>query len=191
MAESGHEVLGSTAVSDEGHLLSELKALAGSPGFIYTLAYAAANTFIREEGSSSHERISVKELTLIAGLLAIQPISTTYIPDEETLTAQMTDLYVLVKKLHDVVAQPMIDGTVSRITARLSAKATQSSVSLDPLIPFLASPPTIKTPPLPCGHLDVLVRRIFGVVTDRLGGSPWEGAFPWLEMCPKIPGGLP
>ena len=133
MAESGHEVLGSTAASDEGHLLSELKALAGSPGFIYTLAHAAAaNTFIREEGSSSHERISVKELTLIAGLLAIQPISTTYIPDEETLTAQMTDLYVLLKKLHDVVAQPLNDGTMSRITAGLSAKATQSSVSLDP-----------------------------------------------------------
>ncbi len=133
MSVSGNEVLGSTAAPDEEHVLSELKALAGSPGFVYTLAHAvAANTFIREEGSSSHQRLSVKELTLIAGLLASQPIPTTYMPDDETLTAQMTDLYVLLKKLHDVVAQPMNDGTMSRTTAGLSAKAKQSSVSLDP-----------------------------------------------------------
>ena len=131
MAENGSEVSGSTVASDEDHVLSELRALAGSPGFIYTLAHAsAANTFIREGGSSSHERLSVKELTLLAGLLAIQPIATKHIPDEEALTAQMTHLYALLKELHNVVAQPMNDGTMSRITAALSAKATQSSVSL-------------------------------------------------------------
>lgn len=133
MAESGHEERGHTAASEERHVLSELKALARLPGFVYTLAHAAAaNTFIREAGSSSHERLNVKELTLMEGLLAIQPISTTYIPDEETLTAQMTLLYGLLKKLHDVVAQPMVDGAMSRITAGLSAKATQSSVPIDP-----------------------------------------------------------
>ena len=131
MAESGHEELGFTAASAEDHVLSELKTLACSPGFIYTLAHAAAaNTFIREEGSSSHERLSVKELTLVAGLLAIQPISTTYMPDEEVLTAQITHLYALLKKLHDVVAQPMAEGTESRAKAMLSTNATQTDMAI-------------------------------------------------------------
>ena len=131
MAESGQEELGSTVASAEDHVLSKLKTLACSPGFIYTLAHVAAvNTFIGDERNSSHERLSVKELTLVAGLLAIQPISTSYIPDEKALTAQITHLHALLSKLHDVAAHPMAEGTESRAKAMLSTNATQTDMAI-------------------------------------------------------------
>ncbi len=125
--DGGNKQLGTTVVYAEAHVLSELQALTSSPGFIYSFAHAAAaNTLIRGKGSSPQERLSVKELTLVAGLLAVQPISATDIPDEEALIAHMD---TLLKKLHEVVAQPMNDGTTSRIAAKLSADATQPNPS--------------------------------------------------------------
>ena len=62
--------------------------------------------------------------------MAIQPIDATDISDKGELTAQIGHLYTLLKKLHEVVAQPMTDGTMSRVTERLSANATQSNVPL-------------------------------------------------------------
>ena len=131
MTKSDHGQPSATPVCSESQILGELQTLACSPGFIYTLAHAAAaNTFIRQESSDPNERLSIKELTLMAGLLAIRPIDSTDIPDEEALTAQIGHLYTLLKKLHEVVSQPITNGTMSRITEALSEKATQANVPL-------------------------------------------------------------
>ena len=131
MTKSKHGQASASPGRSEPQILGELRTLAWSPGFIYTLAHAAAaNTFIRQEGSDPNERLSTKELTLMAGLLAIRPIDSTDIPDEEALTAQIGNLYTLLKKLHEVVSQPMTNGTMSRITEGLSENATQTNMPL-------------------------------------------------------------
>lgn len=131
MTKSKHGQASASPGRSEPQILGELRTLAWSPGFIYTLAHAAAaNTFIRQEGSDPNERLSTKELTLMAGLLAIRPTDSTDIPDEEALTAQIGNLYTLLKKLHEVVSQPMTNGTMSRITEGLSENATQTNMPL-------------------------------------------------------------
>ena len=111
-------------------VLTELGRLACEPGFIYALAHAAArDTFIAPAPlRSPYERLSVKELTLITGLLSMQAFSAESIPDGETLAAQVEQLYSQLRKLHDVVAQPMTDGTLARLAARLSADSDESEV---------------------------------------------------------------
>ena len=131
MSSGEHSQQGMGTLSTESQILVELQTLAYSPGFIYTLAHAAAaDTFVRQEGSVPYDRLNVKELTLVAGLMAIQPFDAIDIPDEEELTAQIAHLYTLLKKLHEVVAQPMTDGAVSKVAAKLSANATESNVPL-------------------------------------------------------------
>ena len=131
MNKSEHEQASATPVCSESQILGELQTLAWSPGFIYTLAHAAAaDTFIRQEGSDPNERLSTKELTLMAGLLAIRPIDSTDIPDEEAFSAQIGNLYTLLKKLHEVVSQPMSNGTMSRISEGLSENAVQANMPL-------------------------------------------------------------
>ena len=144
MMTGGEDMLqGSTALCAEAHVLGDLQRLARSPGFIYALAQAAAaDSFIKlDTPADPHERLSVKELTLVAGLMANQPIEATDIPDEEALTAQIGHLYGLLKKLHEVVAQPMVKGTESRVKAMLSADATQTDVTVaSPLGPEMMEP---------------------------------------------------
>ena len=126
-----HSQQGMGTLFAESQILGELQTLAHLPGFIYTLAHAAAaDTFVGQEGSSPHDRLNVKELTLVAGLMAIQPFDATDIPDEEGLTAQIGHLYSLLNNLHEVVAQPMTDGTMSRVVPGLSANAAESNVPL-------------------------------------------------------------
>ena len=116
--------------STEADILTELQDLTHSPGFIYTLAHVvAANTFIKPETASSpHDRPSIKELTLIAGLMATRPVSTTSVPEEEKLAAHVERLNSLLQHLHEVVAQPMSDGSMARAQAILAATAGQSDV---------------------------------------------------------------
>ena len=144
MMTSGEDMLqGSTALCAEAHVLGDLQRLACSPGFIYALAHAAAaDSFIKlDTPADPYERLSVKELTLVAGLMANQPIEATDIPDEEALTAQIGHLYGLLKKLHEVVAQPMVEGTESRVKAMLSADATQTDMTVaSPLGPEMMEP---------------------------------------------------
>ena len=132
MTYGDHVQPGPAGASDQAQILGELQVLVGSSGFIYALAHAAAaDSFIKlDTPTDPHERLSTKELTLVAGLMAIQPIDATNIPDEEELTTQISHLYALLKKLHEVVAQPMTDGTMSRVTARLEANATQLDVPI-------------------------------------------------------------
>ena len=127
-----HGQPGSTALSAQSHVLGELQRLACAPGFIYALAHAAAaDSFIKADATSNpHERLSVKELTLTAGLTAIQAIDTTRIPNEGTLATQVGQLYSLLKKLHEVVGQPMTEGTMSRVEARMSANSNQTDMPI-------------------------------------------------------------
>ena len=123
-----HEQAAAAHLRKVSEVLTELGILVHEPGFIYTLAHAAArDTFI---GSgplrSPHERLSVRELTLAAGLLSMQAFSAADIPDEETWTAQVEQFYSLLQKIHDVVAQPMTDSTLVRETARLAADSDES-----------------------------------------------------------------
>ena len=122
-----------TDVPAESQVLGELQTLAYSPGFIYALAHAAAaDSFIKPAAHDSpNERLSVKELTLLAGLLAIQPIDATRIPTEDLLANQISHLYTLLKKLHEVVGQPGTDGVMSRLKARLSTNADQTHIHID------------------------------------------------------------
>ena len=131
MTNSEHGQPNTQPVCTESQILGELQTLACSPGFIYALAHAAAaNTFIQLEGSDPHERFSIKELTLMAGLLALRPIDSTVIPDEEALTVQVGHMFALLKKLHEVVSQPMTNGTMSRVTEGLPENATQANAPL-------------------------------------------------------------
>ncbi len=112
-------------------VLSELRKLVRSRGFVHALAHAAAgNTFLAPNAfRSPYERLSIKELTLTAGFLSMQARIAGSIPDEETLIAQVEQLYSLLQKLQDVVAQPMTDATLARVKARLSADSAESDVA--------------------------------------------------------------
>ena len=72
----------------------------------------------------------MRELTLVAGLMAIQPFDSIGIPAEEDLAGQVAHLYTLLKKLHEAVAQAMTDRAMSLVVAKLSANATESNVPL-------------------------------------------------------------
>ena len=131
MSSGEHSQQGMGTPSTESQVLAELQTLASSPGFIYTLAHtAAADTFVKREGSGPHDRLNVKELTLVAGLMATQPFDSIGIPDEEELAGQVAHLYILLKKLHEAAAQPMTDRAMSLVAAILSANATESNVPL-------------------------------------------------------------
>ena len=131
-----------TDASTQTQVLGELLALACSPGFVYTFARAAAaNTFIGQKGSSPHERLSVKELALVAGLMAIQSFDTTSIPDEETLDSQLGQLGSLLRQLHEVVRRPLEEGTESRVKAMQSTDATETDAAVaSPLGPEMVEP---------------------------------------------------
>ena len=131
MSGGEHSQQGTGTLSTESQILAELQTLASSPGFIYTLAHAAAaDTFVKREGSGPHDRLNVKELTLVMGLMAIQHFDSILIPNEEELAGQVAHLYTLLKKLHEAVAQPMTDRAMSLVAAKLSANATESNVPL-------------------------------------------------------------
>ena len=131
MSSGEHSQQGTGTLSAESEVLAELQTLALSPGFIYALAHAAvADTFVKREGSGPHDRLNVKELTLVAGLMAIQPFDSIGIPDEEELAGQVAHLYALLKKLHEAVAQPMADRAMSMVAAKMAASATESYVPL-------------------------------------------------------------
>ena len=138
--EHGHP--GPTGVSAQSQILDELQRLACSSGFVFTFARAAADyTFIRQEGSSPHERFSVKELTLVAGLMAIRPIDATRIPDEEALDSQLGQLHSLLQQLHEVVKQPIEEGTELRVKVMLSANTSQTDTAVaSPLGPEMVEP---------------------------------------------------
>ena len=130
MPSDEHEQADAAHFRSVSEVLTELGRLAHEPGFVYTLAHAAArDTFIGLGPlRSPYERLSVRELTLAAGLLSMQAFSAGDIPDEKTLTAQIKQFYPLLQKLHDVVAQPMTEGTLARMTARLAANCDESDV---------------------------------------------------------------
>ena len=131
MSSGEHIQQGKGTFSTESQILIELETLALSPGFIYALAYAAAaDTFVKQQGSGPQDRLNLKELTLVAGLMATQPFDSIGIPDEEKLAGQVIHLYTLLKKLHEAVAQPMTDRAMSMVAAILSANATESDVPL-------------------------------------------------------------
>ena len=118
-------------LSAESQVLAELQTLASSPGFVYTLAHTAAtDTFVKQEDSSPHDRLNVRELTLVAGLMAIQPFDAIGIPDEEDLAGQIAHLYTLLQKVHEAVAQAMKDRTLTLVATKLSVNATESNVPL-------------------------------------------------------------
>ena len=116
-----------STVSD---VLSELRLLAHSSGFIYTLArVAAANVFVKLTNDSNwHKRPNIKELTLVLGLVATQPVDTTGAPSEETLNQQIESLHSLLFDLHQIVTQPMHDGTIAMAKRALSATRNESDV---------------------------------------------------------------
>ena len=126
----------------KGGAYGELQSLACSPGFVYTFAHAAAaNTFIGQEGSSPHERLSVKELTLVAGFMAMHPIDLACVPNEEVLATQVSQLDSLLKQLHEVVKRPLEEGTESRVKAMQSANAIQTDTAVaSPLGPEMVEP---------------------------------------------------
>ena len=119
--------------STESELLSELQDLSNSPGFIYALAHAAAaDSFIKPDAPSNPVgRLSVKELTLAAGLFATHTIDKAHVPDEQTLGTLVNQFYFLLQKLHQVVGQPMSEGTMSRVRERLSGSANQEDMPMD------------------------------------------------------------
>ena len=131
MSSREHGQQGMGTLSTESQILGELQTLALSPGFIHAIAHAAASdTFAKREGSSPHDRLNVKELTLVAGLMAVQPFDSIGIPDEKGLAEQVAHLYMLLKRLHEAVTQPMTDRAMSMVAAKLPANATESNVPL-------------------------------------------------------------
>ena len=122
-----HKQPAPTGVAAQSQVLGDLQRLACSPGFLYTLAHAAVtNIFIGQEGSSPHEWLSVKELTLVAGLLAIQSVDATSIPDKEALDSQIDRLYTLLARLHQSLWRPMADSVMARVGGKLSNAHEQS-----------------------------------------------------------------
>ena len=112
----------------EEQVLAELQMLTHSPGFIYTLALSALkSTFVtQEDAANPHSRLSVKELTLAAGLMVTAELNTADIPSEEGMIAQTTELNALLGQLHQIVIQPMEQGSAERRKASLETNAGQS-----------------------------------------------------------------
>lgn len=106
-----------TDFSTEADVLIELQRLTHSPGFIYTLSQATATNTLARIGvvSSPHETLNVKELTLVAGLMATRKVSADSIPNQEVLAFQLEQLYSLLHSLHEFVAKPMLEGSTIRV----------------------------------------------------------------------------
>ena len=112
----------------EADVLIELQKLTHSPGFIYTYAHAVtANTLARPKAAGGpSETLSVKELTLVAGLLATRRVSADSIPNQEILAFQLEQLYSLLHNLHEFVAKPMLEGSTIRVKSILEGNTNLS-----------------------------------------------------------------
>ena len=99
--------------STELQVIRDLEELASSPGFIYALARATiANTFFSAEAiPHPAERLSVKELTLVAAFMAAEPIDLVSLPEEVAFDAHLDQLYALLQRLQETVGEPTADAT--------------------------------------------------------------------------------
>ncbi len=110
----------------EPEILLSLERLAHQPGFVYVLALVAIQDlfFVAEAAAEINwaARLSFQELTVLAGLMAKNPIEVSIAPSEQACSDRIAELYALFSELHEAHTLPMVDALGSQMESRRGAR---------------------------------------------------------------------